>query len=98
MARQREQSTPSCWSSEYSLRNSEGYAVIEGGIPIGYVDAVLEDDEAVHSLLVRVGNVFNHLVAFPLDSVEAIDPAAERVYVALAPARPDEQLSIPTLV
>jgi len=98
MPREREQSTRSCWTSEYSLRNSEGYAVIEGGIPIGYVEVVLEDDEAVHSLLVRVGNVFNHLVAFPLDSVEAIDPAAERVYVALAPAAPDEQLSIPTLV
>jgi hypothetical protein len=96
MPREREQSTRSCWTSEYSLRNSEGYAVIEGGIPIGYVEVVLEDDEAVHSLLVRVGNVFNHLVAFPLDSVEAIDPAAERVYVALAPAAPDEQLSIPT--
>lgn len=94
----RKRPTPSCWTNEYSLRNCEGYAVIEGGIPIGYVEVVLEDDEAVHSLLVRVGNVFNHLVAFPLDSVEAIDPGAERVYVALAPARPDEQLSIPTLV
>jgi hypothetical protein len=40
--------------TKYSLRNSEGYAVIEGGIPIGYV--------------------------------------------ALAPAAPDEQLSIPSLV
>jgi hypothetical protein len=97
MPRQREQSTPSCWTNEYSLRNSEGYAVIEGGAPIGYVEVVLEHDEAVHSLLVRVGNVFNHLVAFPLDSVEAIDPATERVYVALAPAAPDEQLSILTL-
>jgi len=54
MPRRREQSTSSCWTNEYSLRNSEGYAVIEGGIPIGYV--------------------------------------------ALAPAAPDEQLSIPTLV
>jgi hypothetical protein len=98
MPREREQPTRSCWTSEYSLRNSEGYAVIEGGIPIGYVEVVLEDGEAVHSLLVRVGNVFNHLVAFPLDSVEAVDPAAERVYVSLAPVAPDEQLSIPTLV
>ena len=98
MPREREQSTRSCWTSEYSLRNSEGYAVIEGGIPIGYVEVVLEDDEAVHSLLVRVGNVFNHLVAFPVDSVEAVDPAAERVYVSLAPAVPDEQLSMPTVV
>ena len=98
MPREPEQSTRSCWTSEYSLRNSEGYAVVEGGIPIGYVEVVLEDDGAVHSLLVRVGNVFNHLVAFPLDSVEAIDPAAERVYVALAPAAPDEQLSMLTLM
>jgi hypothetical protein len=72
--------------------------VIEGGAPIGYVEVVLEGGDAVHSLLVRVGNVFNHLVAFPLDSVEAVDPAAERVYVSLAPAAPDEQLSILTLV
>ena len=97
MSRHREHSTPSCWTTEYSLRNCEGYAVIEGGTSIGYVEAVLESDEGVHSLLVRVGNVFNRLVAFPFDSVEAVDPAAERVYVSLAPAAPYEQLLIPAL-
>lgn len=97
MPRDREHATPSCWTTEYSLRTCEGYAVIEGGTPIGYVEAVLESDEAVHSLLVRVGNVFNHLVAFPLDSVEAVDPAGERVYVSLISAAPDEQLLIPLL-
>lgn len=97
MSRHREYSTPSCWTTEYSLRNCEGYAVIEGGTSIGFVEAALESDEGVHSLLVRVGNVFTHLVAFPFDSVEAVDPAAERVYVSLAPAAPNEQLLIPAL-
>ena len=62
MSRHREHSTPSCWTTEYSLRNCEGYAV-----------------------------------AFPFDSVEAVDPAAERVYVSLTPAAPNEQLLVPAL-
>lgn len=97
MSRDRDHSTPSCWTTDYALRNCEGYAVIEGGTPIGYVETVLDSDEGVHSLLVRVGNVFNHLVAFPFDSVEAVDPAAERVYVSLTPAAQNEQLLIPAL-
>lgn len=68
--------------------------MFEEGTCIGYVEAVLEREGTPHSLLVRVGEVFAHIVAFPVDAVEAVDPTDERVYVALRARVPDEQLCI----
>lgn len=77
-----EAGTRSCWNTDYWLRRCEGYRVWESTGPIGYVQAVLmtEDDEP-HSLVVRVGSIFSVLVTFPVDAVEGLDPATERVFV-----------------
>jgi len=77
-----EAGTRSCWNTDYWLRHCEGYRVCEATGPIGYVEAVLttEDDEP-HSLIVRVGSSFSVLVTFPVEAVEGLDPATERVFV-----------------
>lgn len=70
----------SCWTTEYSLRNCEGYQVYEAGTWLGYVDAVLIDrQDDFHSLLVSAGDIY---IAVPLDAVVAIDPAGERIELA----------------
>ena len=89
----------SCWTIDYSLRHCEGYRVWEATGPIGFVEAVLmtEDDEP-HSLVVRVGSAFSLLVTFPVEAVEGLDPATERVFVASTvptAERDDRQLRIP---
>jgi hypothetical protein len=94
MPRRQEYPPPSCWTPEYSLRHCEGYAVFEEGARVGYVEAVPEREGVPHSLLVRVGEVFAHIVAFSVEAVEAVDPTAERFYVALTARVPDEQLCI----
>jgi len=72
----------SCWATDYWLRRCEGFRVWEATGPIGYVEAVLtgKDDEP-HSLIVRVGSTFSVLVTFPVEAVEGLDPATERVFV-----------------
>ena len=89
----------SCWTIDYWLRHCEGYRVWDATGVIGYVDAVLvaEDDEP-HSLVVRVGSSFSVLVTLPAEAVESVDPATERVFVALtvpSAEHEDRQLRIP---
>jgi hypothetical protein len=73
----------SCWTIDYWLRHCEGYRVWEATGPIGYVEAVLTTgDDEPHSLVVRVGSSFSVLVTFPVEAVEGLDPATERVFVA----------------
>jgi hypothetical protein len=89
----------SCWAIEYWLRHCEGFRVWEATGPIGYVEAVLkgEDDEP-HSLIVRVGSSFSVPVTFPVEAVEGLDPATERVFVGSSvptAERQDRQLMIP---
>jgi hypothetical protein len=91
---------PSYWTTAYWLRKCEGYQVFDHGAPgapIGYVEAVLDDEGGDHTLLVRVGERFTHLVAFPAESVDAIDPVLKRVYVALMAPTAGQQLAIPAL-
>jgi hypothetical protein len=89
----------SCWTIDYWLRHCEGYRVWDTIGPIGFVEAVLTTaDDEPHSLVVRVGSSFSALVTFPMDAVEGLDAATERVLVA-SRARPVEpagrQLRIP---
>jgi hypothetical protein len=89
----------SCWAIDYWVRHCEGYRVWEKTAPIGYVEAVLttENDEP-HSLVVRVGSSFSVLVTFPVEAVESLDPATERVFVASTVQTAeyeDRQLRIP---
>ena len=72
----------SFWTIEYWLRHCEEYRVWDASGPIGYVEAVLttEDDEP-HSLVVRVGSVGGELVTWPVEAVESLDAATERVFV-----------------
>jgi hypothetical protein len=51
-----------------------------------------------HSLIIRVGTTFTHLLTIPIQAVEGVDPAGERVFVALTRHvdEPD-QLPIPAL-
>ena len=91
----------SCWTIGYWLRHCEGYRVFDATGPIGYVEAVLTtDDDELHSLVVRVGRVFTVLVTFPVEAVEGLDPATERVFV-VSPVPTGEgearQLRIPAL-
>lgn len=89
----------SCWTTDYWLRHCEGYRVWDSTGPIGYVEVVLTtDDDKPHSLVVRVGSVFSQLVTIPVDAVEGVDPAGERVFVALTvptAEQEDRQLRIP---
>lgn len=81
-----EAGTRSCWAIGYWLRHCEGFRVWEPTGQIGYVEALLttEDDEP-HSLIVRVGSsLFSVLVTFPVEAVEGVDPATERVFVGYA--------------
>lgn len=73
----------SFWTIGYWLRHCEEYRVWDESGPLGYVEAVLttEDDEP-HSLVVRVGSVCGELVTWPVDAVESLDAATERVFVA----------------
>ena len=94
-----EAGTRSCWAVEYWLCHCEGFRVWEATRPIGYVQAVVttEDDEP-HSLVVRVGSSFSVLVRFPVEAVEGLDPATERVFVGSAvptAKREGRQLMIP---
>ncbi len=89
----------SCWAIDYWLRRCEGFTVREATGPIDYVEAVLTTaDDEPHSLVVRVGSSFSVLVTFPIEAVESLDPATERVLVA-STIRPAEhavrQLKIP---
>jgi hypothetical protein len=70
------------WTIDYWLRHCEEYRVWDASGPLGYVEAVLtsEDDEP-HSLVVRVGSVCGELVTWPVEAVESLDAAAERVFV-----------------
>jgi hypothetical protein len=95
--------TRSCWQTDYWLRHCEGYRVFAGDEPIGYVDAVVfDDDDEPITLVARVGEVFTHCLEFPLGAVEGIDPGAERIFVApLADLGADafgRQLRIPAAV
>jgi hypothetical protein len=92
----------SCWNTDYWLRHCEGYRVWEPSGPIGRVEAVLTtEDGEPHSLVVRVGSSFSVLVTFPVDAVEGIDFATERVFLgSTVPAAEQEgrQLVIPACV
>ena len=72
----------SFWTIEYWLRHCEEYRVWDASGPIGYVEAVLttEDDEP-RSLVVRVDSVSGELVTWPVEAVESLDAATERVFV-----------------
>jgi hypothetical protein len=72
----------SFWTIDHCLRQCEGYRVWDASGPIGYVEAVLttEDDEP-HSLVVRVGSLSGELVTWPVEAVESLDAATERVLV-----------------
>jgi hypothetical protein len=72
----------SFWTIDYWLRHCEEYRVWDASGPLGYVEAVLmnEDDEP-HSLVVRVGSVSGELVTWPVEAVESLDAATERVFV-----------------
>jgi hypothetical protein len=89
----------SCWTIDYWLRHCEGYRVWDATGPIGYVVAVLmTEEDKPHSLVVRVESAFSVLVTLPSEAVEGVDPATERVFVALTvPTREHEtrQLRIP---
>lgn len=94
-----EAGTGSCWAIDHWLGHCEGFRVWEATGPIGYVETVLttEDDEP-HSLIVRVGSSFSVLVTFPVDAVEGLDPATERVFVGSTvrtARREGRQLRIP---
>ena len=71
----------SFWTIDYWLRHCEGCRVWDASGPLGYVEAVLttEDDEP-HSLVVRVGSV-SELVTWPVEAVDSLDAATERVFV-----------------
>jgi hypothetical protein len=89
----------SSWAIDYWLRHCEGFRVWEATGQIGYVEAVLmTDDDEPHSLVVRVGSSFSVLVTFPVEAVEGLDPATERVFVASTvptAERKDRPLRIP---
>lgn len=100
MPEQQEHEAPSsCWSTEHWRQHCEGFQAWSDDVLIGYVDTVLLDDDGrAHSLIVRVGEIFNHLVAIPADAVTAVDPAAERVEVASVATVRGAQLAIPIVV
>ena len=94
-----EAGTRNCSNTDYWLRHCEGYRVWEAGGPIGHVEAVLtREDGDPHSLVVRIGSSFSVLVTFPVDAVEGIDPATERVFVGSTVSAAEQegrQLTIP---
>ena len=89
----------SCWSIEYWLEHCEGFQAWSDGVLLGYVDTVLVDDRGrPHSLVVRVGEVFSHLIAIPAEAVTGVEPASERIDVAASASVNGAQLSIPIVV
>lgn len=92
----------SCWTSDYWLRHCEGYRVFAGDEAIGYVEEVeLGRDDEPEALVVRLGDVFTHLLTVGVDAVESFDPAGERLFIAsLADLAPDAfaaQLRLPAV-
>lgn len=94
-----EAGTRNCWNVDYWLRHCEGYGVWEATGPIGHVEGVVTtEDGDPHSLVVRVGSSFSVLVTFPVDAVEGIEPATERVFVGSTVSAAEQegrQLRIP---
>ena len=89
----------SCWTAEYWLEHCEGFQAWSDGLHLGYVDTVLFDDRGrPHSLMVRVGEAFSHLVAIPAEAVTRVEPATERIEVAAKASVNGAQLSIPIVV
>jgi hypothetical protein len=90
-----------CWTIDYWLRCCEGFRVCAATGPIGYVEAVLTTaDDEPHSLVVRVGSSVSVPVTVPIEAIESLDPATERVIVASAfrsDEHADRQLKIPAL-
>jgi PRC-barrel domain len=92
---------PSCWTTDFWLRHCEGFRVFAESEPIGFVEDVLEsEDGEPTALVVRVGEVFTHLLEVPVEAIDAFDPARERVLIGpLAAERMKAyQLPIPTEV
>jgi hypothetical protein len=92
----------SCWTTQYWLRHCEGYRVLAGDEPIGYVEDVeLGADDEPEALLIRVGEVFTHLLTISVEAIESFDPAGERLFVgSLADLGSDafvRQLRIPAM-
>jgi hypothetical protein len=89
---------PSCWTTGFWLCHCEGFRVFAEGEQIGFVEEVFaaEDDEPI-ALVVRVGEVFTHLLEVPVEAIDAFDPPRERVLIGpLAPGRMKAyQLPIP---
>jgi hypothetical protein len=78
-----ETTEPCFWTTEYWLRHCRGYRVFSGDEPIGFVEEILDgEDDDPTALLVRVGEVFTHLVEIPVEAIEGFDPARERVLIA----------------
>jgi hypothetical protein len=85
--------TESCWDSQYWLRHCEGYRVFAGDEPIGYVEEVeLGPDDVPQALVIRVGEVFTHLLTVGVDTVESLDPAGERVTIGTPAGRASDAL------
>jgi hypothetical protein len=97
-----ERTEPSCWTTDFWLRHCEGYRVFAGEEPIGFVEEILDGrDGEPTALVVRVGEVFTHLLEIPVDAIEGFDPAGERVLVGPLAAARDlkaHQLRIPAAV
>jgi hypothetical protein len=93
-----ERTEPSCWTTDFWLRHCEGFRVFADGEPIGFVEYVLESEEdEPTALVVRVGEVFTHRLEVPVEAIDGLDPAAERVLIGpLAAGRAKAyQLPIP---
>ncbi len=72
----------SFWMIDHLLRHCEGYRVWDASGPIGYVETVLTtDDDEPDSLVVRVGSLSRGLVTWPVEAVQSLDAATERVFV-----------------
>lgn len=70
----------SCWSTDYWLRNCEGFRVTTEDGETGFVDAVdLTPQGDAEVLVIRFGREFTHSVRVPAAAVEALDPVDETV-------------------
>lgn len=69
-----------CWSTDYWLRNCEGFRVTTERGETGFVEAVeLTPAGEAEALVVRFGKEFAHSVRVPARAVEALDPVDEMI-------------------
>jgi hypothetical protein len=69
-----------CWSTDYWLRNCEGFRVTTEDGETGCVDAVdLTPQGDAEALVLRFGREFTHSVRVPAAAVEALDPVDETI-------------------